>query len=63
MDRGYWVQNIIEISVLDGAHVYGTIKRCSQFPFAHRQKLKYHDKRVLIEEEGTRKLEKLTPTP
>ena len=58
MDRGYWMWQVIVMLVLAGAHVHITVKRCSLFPFTCGQVLKNNDKRVLIDENGVRKLDK-----
>ena len=42
--------------MLAGYHVYGTIKIFGWFPFVHGQKLKDHDKYVLIEGDGMHRL-------
>ena len=58
MDRGYWMWSALKLLVVAGAHVYGTVKRCNWFPFTYGQILKPKDNRILIEQNGIRKLEK-----
>ena len=58
MNRGCWMWSMHKLLVVAGAHVHGMVKRCNWFPFTHGQISKPKDNRILIEQNGIRKLEK-----